>query len=171
MNLLRNFSNGMTILGQGGRILLGLAPFLFLAIVLVWLYPELVAMPANWTGLRICGLILLAPGFVLWGFGVVQLLQGFPRGRLITTGAYGLCRNPIYTSMAVLILPAVSLIFSTWIFIAVSAILLVLVNLLIGPEEVKLGLVFGSAYRDYCARVGRFGPRFGKLKDRTPTWP
>lgn len=42
------------------------------------------------------GVALVLTGLVLWLTALVQLLIGFPRGKLVTSGAYGVCRNPIY---------------------------------------------------------------------------
>jgi protein-S-isoprenylcysteine O-methyltransferase Ste14 len=89
---------------------------------------------------------------------VIQLLTGFPKGKLITTGAYGLCRNPIYSSFILFVLPAISLLTLTWVYAAVSLFMLLWVILFIGKEEKQLAAAFGKEYDDYKSRVDRVIP-------------
>ena len=86
------------------------------------------------------------------------MLSGFPKGKLVTTGAYGVVRNPIYSSVAVFILPAVTLITLTWVYLVASAFLIAGVLIFIGKEEKKLTEVFGKQYTDYTSKVDRLIP-------------
>jgi len=102
--------------------------------------------------------VLLIPGLVLWGVAMVQLLTGFPKGKLVTTGAYGVVRNPIYASATFFILPGIALLTLTWVYLMVSAFLYAGVMIFIGTEEKQLTKVFGEQYRGYLARVDRLVP-------------
>jgi protein-S-isoprenylcysteine O-methyltransferase Ste14 len=104
------------------------------------------------------GYLLLVPGIVLWGTAVVQLLTGFSRGKLVTNGAYGVVRNPIYSSVTFFVVPAVALLTLTWVYILVSAFLYAGVVIFIGKEESQLSTAFGKEYEDYKARVDRLVP-------------
>ena len=73
------------------------------------------------------GYILIIPGLILWGAAVIQLLTGFSKGKLVTTGAYGVVRNPIYSSVTFFVLPAVALMTLTWVYF-VPAIYYLLVS-------------------------------------------
>jgi protein-S-isoprenylcysteine O-methyltransferase Ste14 len=95
---------------------------------------------------------------VLWGAAIVQLLTGFPKGKLVTGGAYGVVRNPIYSSVTFFILPAVALLTLTWVYFVVSAFLYAGVMIFIGKEEKQLTAVFGREYENYLARVDRLIP-------------
>jgi protein-S-isoprenylcysteine O-methyltransferase Ste14 len=92
------------------------------------------------------------------GNGSTQLLVGFSRGELVTTGAYGVVRNPIYSSAAFFILPAIALITLTWVYLIVSFFLYAGVMLFIGEEELQLTKAFGKQYEDYLGRVDRLVP-------------
>jgi protein-S-isoprenylcysteine O-methyltransferase Ste14 len=104
------------------------------------------------------GYLLLPLGLILWATAVIQLLTGFSKGQLVTTGAYGIVRNPIYSSATFFVLPAVALITLTWVYFVVSAFLYVGVMIFIGKEEEQLTRAFGKEYKDYLVRVDRMVP-------------
>ena len=157
LNILKK-QNGMDIIGQGGKIMLFTLPSL-IATILVHVYlPRIAALPESLSFLKPAGYLLLLPGLFLWGAGVIQLLTGFSEGRLITTGAYGVVRNPIYCSVALFILPAVALMTLTWVYLVVSIFLCVGVMIFIGEEEEQLRKAFGESYEEYIGRVDRLVP-------------
>ncbi len=157
LNLLQN-RHGMNIVGQGGKIILFTLPSLTAAILIHAFFPRFAAMPGALGFLRPAGYVLLALGLALWGTAMVQLLTGFPKGRLVTNGAYGVVRNPIYSSAAFFILPGVALLAAAWVYLAVSIFLFVGVNIFIRTEERQLAEAFGEAYEAYRARVDRMVP-------------
>ena len=147
--------NGMNIVGQGGKIILFIIPFALAAIMLHLNLPKLVSLPQGLNVIRPVGYILLFFGIILWLSAVIQLLNGFPKGRLITTGAYGLCRNPIYSSMILFILPAISLLTLTWVYLTLALFLYIAVVIFIRKEENRLKQVFGDEYSAYKEKVAR----------------
>ncbi len=155
-SILKN-RHGMNIVGQGGKIILFTLPSLIGAI---WMQRSLpiASLPAGLRAIRPLGYVLLAPGLLLWGAAVAQLLSGFPQGKLVTTGAYGVVRNPIYSSATFFLLPAAALLTWTWGYLVAAAFLFVGVMLLIGPEERQLTQAFGAEYERYLARVDRLVP-------------
>ena len=85
-------------------------------------------------------------------------MTGFAQGKLVTTGAYGVVRNPIYSSVTFFIPPAVALLTWTWVYFVASVLLYAGVMIFIGTEEQQLAQAFGQEYRDYLARVDRLIP-------------
>jgi len=150
--------NGMNLIGQGGKILLFMLPSLIAAIEIHTRWPRLAAIHGNIRLFRLAGALWLLPGLVLWGSAVAQLLTGFSKGRLVTTGAYGVVRNPIYSSAVFFILPAVSLMTATWVYFVASVFLYAGVMIFIGREEKQLAKAFGREYEDYLTRVDRLVP-------------
>lgn len=150
--------HGMNIVGQGGKIILFMLPSLAAAILVHRYYPQFAALPAGAAFLRLFGYDLLLFGVVLWLAAVIQLLKEFPKGRLVTTGAYRVVRNPIYSSVTFLILPAVALLTMSWVYLVPSIFLYTGVMLFIGTEEDQLTQAFGKEYQDYMARVDRMVP-------------
>lgn len=150
--------NGMNIVGQGGRIILFVLPALVGAILIHRYFPQFVTLPRSLGFIRPAGYVLLIPGLILWGTAVIQLLAGFPKGKLVTTGAYGVVRNPIYSSVTFFILPAVAFLTLTWVYLVVSFFLYAGVIMFIGTEEKQLTNAFGKEYEAYMARVDRLVP-------------
>ena len=150
--------HGMNIVGQGGKIILFMLPSLVGAILIHRYFPQVVALPESLRFIKPVGYVLLIPGLLLWGTAVIQLLAGFPQGRLVTTGAYGVVRNPIYSSVTFFILPAVTLTTLTWVYLIVSVFLYVGVMIFIGTEERQLTHAFGRQYERYMASVDRLVP-------------
>ncbi len=150
--------HGMNIIGQGGKIILFTLPALIAAIAAQVYLPHFAALPASLSFIQPVGYVLLIPGVILWGAAVIQLLTGFSQGKLVTTGAYGVVRNPIYSSVTFFVLPATALLTLTWVYFVASGFLYVGVMLFIGKEEEQLTQAFGKEYEDYMARVDRLVP-------------
>ena len=150
--------NGMSIIGQGGKIILFTLPSLIAAIMVPKYLPQIGALPESIHIIEPIGYVLLIPGLVLWGTAVIQLMTGFSKGELVTTGAYGVVRNPIYSSVTFFILPAVALLTLTWVYFVPSVFLYAGVMIFIGKEEKQLTAAFGGEYEDYMARIDRLIP-------------
>jgi protein-S-isoprenylcysteine O-methyltransferase Ste14 len=157
MNILKN-QNGMNIVGQGGKIILFILPSLIAAIWVHTYLPQIAALPESIRFVKPVGYLMLLLGLALWGTAVVQLMTGFSKGKLVTTGAYGIVRNPIYSSVTFFILPAVALMTLTWVYFVASVFLYAGVMIFIGKEEKQLTKAFGKEYEDYRARVDRLVP-------------
>jgi protein-S-isoprenylcysteine O-methyltransferase Ste14 len=157
INILKQ-QNGMNIVGQGGKIILFMLPSLIAAMWVHAYLPRIAALPASIRFVRPMGYLLLLPGLVLWGAAVIQLMVGFSHGQLVTTGAYSIVRNPIYSSVTFFVLPAVALLTWTWVYLVASAFLYAGVMIFIGTEEKQLTRAFGKAYEDYVTRVDRLVP-------------
>lgn len=157
INILKK-QNGMSIVGQGGKIIIFMLPSLLAAILVHVYLPQIAALPGSISFIRPVGFLLLLLGLGLWGAAVIQLLAGFPKGRLVIAGAYGIVRNPIYSSVTFFLLPAVALLTMTWVYLAVSVFLYAGVVIFIGKEETQLKKAFGKEYEAYMARVDRMVP-------------
>jgi protein-S-isoprenylcysteine O-methyltransferase Ste14 len=75
---------------------------------------------------------------------------------LLTSGAYRLSRNPMYTGLAVAYLGLASLFGSWWPLVLWPLVILAVRQLVIRPEERYLTERFGRAYTDYQSRVRRW---------------
>jgi protein-S-isoprenylcysteine O-methyltransferase Ste14 len=128
----------MSIVGQGGKIILFMLPSLIAAILVHMYLPRVAALPESIRFIKPVRYLLLLPGLILWGTAVIQLMMGFSKGKLVATGAYGVVRNPIYASVMFFIFPAVALITFTWVYFVGSVFLYVGVMIFIGKEEKQL---------------------------------
>ena len=150
--------NGMNIVGQGGKIILFMLPSLIAAVLAHMYLPQIAALPESISFIKPVGYLLLPLGLILWGAAIIQLMAGFSKGKLVTTGAYGVVRNPIYASATFFIFPAIALLTSTWVYFIASVFLYVGVMIFISKEEKQLTKAFGKEYEDYLARVDRLVP-------------
>lgn len=153
-----NNQKGMNIIGQGGKIILFMLPSLISAILVHMYLPQIAVLPESISFLKPVGYLLLFLGVILWGTAVFQLLRGFHKGELVTTGAYGIVRNPIYSSAIFFFFPAAAFMTMTWVYFVASIFLYAGVMVFIGKEEMQLKRIFGIQYADYMARVDRLVP-------------
>jgi protein-S-isoprenylcysteine O-methyltransferase Ste14 len=150
--------HGMNIVGQGGKIILFMMPSLIASIAVNTYCPEVARLPDSVAFLKFAGYAVMAAGLIFWGTAVVQLITGFPKGKLITNGAYGVVRNPIYSSAVFLLFPAIALMTLSWIYLVPSVFLFAGVMIFIGKEERQLTEAFGSEYICYMASTARLVP-------------
>jgi protein-S-isoprenylcysteine O-methyltransferase Ste14 len=157
LNILKK-QNEMNIIGQGGKIILFMLPSLIAAIWVHTVFPQIAALPRSISFIQPLGYVFLLLGLILWGTAIIQLLAGFSQGKLVTTGAYAVVRNPIYSSVTFFILPAVALLTLTWVYFVASVFLYAGVMIFIGVEEQQLTKAFGKEYEAYLTRVDRLVP-------------
>jgi protein-S-isoprenylcysteine O-methyltransferase Ste14 len=157
INILKK-QNGMNIVGQGGKIIFFMLPSLIAAILVHRYLSQIAALPKSISFIKPVGYVLLLLGSIFWVTAVIQLLAGFSKGKLVTTGTYSVVRNPIYSSATFFILPAIALMTLTWVYFIASVFLYVGVMIFIGKEEKQLTKAFGKEYEDYIARVDRLVP-------------
>ena len=79
-----------------------------------------------------------------------------PPKELVVRGLYRVSRNPMYVGVLAVI-AGWALLFGEWsIALYGGAVGLAFTLFVLGYEEPHLTRVFGTAYTDYCARVGRW---------------
>ena len=66
INILKK-QNGMTIVGQGGKIVLFMLPALIAAILVHAYSPHIAALPEMFSFIQPVGYLLLFLGLILWG--------------------------------------------------------------------------------------------------------
>jgi len=80
-----------------------------------------------------------------------------PATKLVTAGIFRFVRNPMYVGL-ILLVAAIAVAFaSDWTLVMTVALALVLHVGVVRREERYLEAKYGEAYRDYCARVSRYG--------------
>src|SRR5690348_12468157 len=106
----------MDLIGSGHKITLFTLPFAAAALIVDLVSPEFFGMGTPPPALRIVSVVVLVAGLVTWGWSVVLILAKVPRGELITTGPYRVVKHPLYTGVALLVLPWVGFLFGTWLW-------------------------------------------------------
>lgn len=105
-------------------------------------------------GIVMAGSLLLTRSAVVslgrqWSLGA-EVVEGH---ELVTSGAYGLVRHPIYSAMFGMFLGSGLAVSSWWALLAGGAVFLAGTALRIRSEEDLLVGEFGEMYRDYARRV------------------
>jgi protein-S-isoprenylcysteine O-methyltransferase Ste14 len=96
---------------------------------------------------------VLAVGIVVWAWSVVLIVTRVPRQELITTGPYSVLKHPLYTAVALLVLPRVGFLVNTWLGALVGIVLYGSSRRFAPMEERELARTFGSAWDAYAKSV------------------
>ena len=111
----------------------------------------------------VAGALATALGLGLALAGVVAVIRHrttivphHPVATLLTTGAYRLSRNPMYTGLAIAYLGLALLFGSWWPLVLWPLVIVAVRQLVIRPEEHYLAERFGQEYTHYQARVRRW---------------
>lgn len=141
------------LVGSGDKIGLFVLPVLIVGIALSVAFPSFFGVGGPPTALTIMSIVVLIPGITNWAWSVVLILTRVPRGELITTGPYAVVKHPLYTGVALLVLPWVGFLFDSWIGVPIGLALYVGSRLFAPAEEVLLAETFGPEWDDYCHEV------------------
>ena len=149
----------LTFLGIGPKIGRITLPYLVVTIALTILFPAKFAIcKALQEYFLIAGIILVVTALVLYFTTLRLMLPGIRTNCLITTGAYRLCRNPLYTAIILFLIPGLALLLNSWIIFTASLTGYFVFRKFIHEEEELLERLFGAEYRDYRERTSLFFP-------------
>jgi protein-S-isoprenylcysteine O-methyltransferase Ste14 len=141
------------LVGSGDRIGLFTLPFLIAGLVLNILFPSAFHVGGPPTALKVISIILLVPGVVIWIWSVVLILTKVPEKELITNGPYSLVKHPLYTGVALLVLPWVGFLVNTWLGALIGVIVYIGSRIFSPEEEKMLSKTFGTTWDEYCNTV------------------
>ncbi len=141
------------LVGNGRKIGLLVLPFLVAGVVLNILFPSVFGVdgPALW--LTVLSAVMLIPGVVLWFWSVWLILTKIPKKELITTGPYALMKHPLYTGVALLVLPWVGFLLNTWLGALIGIVVYIGSRLFSPEEEQILAKIFGEKWTAYSEKV------------------
>jgi len=141
------------LVGSGDRIGLLTLPFLIVGLVLNIIFPSAFHVGGPPTVLKVISIIILIPGVTIWIWSVVLILTKVPKNELITYGPYSLVKHPLYTGVALLVLPWIGFLVNTWLGALIGVILYVASRVYSRQEEQTLSKTFGAAWDEYCKKV------------------
>jgi protein-S-isoprenylcysteine O-methyltransferase Ste14 len=134
------------------------------------LYPVLVVAFELWLN---DGRLRLEPWFLpllVWGYLQYRLAGRYrlrlggggpgmdtPPERLVTSGPFALCRNPMYLGHLIF-LAGLALVLRSWLGAAIALGTAVWLQFRVRRDELRLGERFGEPYLQYCSRVERWIP-------------
>jgi len=140
----------MTLFGCGPKLALLCLPYVILSLIVMYKYPgffdlRFLDLPVA----KVFGFIWLGMGVVYWIYSAVYFLKYFKPGKLITQGPFALCRNPIYSSIIVFIIPSLAIIFHSGLLFTISLVLYLGFKISIHGEVNILRKTFGEEYEIY----------------------
>jgi protein-S-isoprenylcysteine O-methyltransferase Ste14 len=141
------------LVGSGHKIGLFTLPFLVVSLILDLAYPSAFDVGGPSAALRVVSLAVLVLGVAIWAWSVVLILTRVPGGELITSGPYAWVKHPLYTSVALLVLPWLGFLLDTWAGVFVGIGLYIGSRLYAREEEEALSKEFGVAWDRYCDSV------------------
>lgn len=141
------------LVGTGDKIGLLVMPFLVGGLTLNIAFPSAFAVGGPSTALRLLSILVLIPGVAIWIWSAVLILTKVPRGELITTGPYAVVKHPLYTDVALMVLPWIGFLLNTWLGVVLGAVLYIGDKVFAPEEEAALSKSFGSRWDAYCRSV------------------
>lgn len=141
------------LLGSGDKIGLLTLPFLIIGLVLNILHPSLFSVGGPSIVLKVISIIVLIPGITIWIWSVILILIKVPQRELITKGPYAWLKHPLYTGVALLVLPWLGFLLNTWLGVLIGIILYIGSRIFSPEEEELLSKTFGAAWDEYCHKV------------------
>lgn len=137
------------LVGAGDKIGLVTAPVVLVGVVANLAMPASFAVGGPSDPLRLASVIVLVAGLVVWAWSVVLILTKVPRHELITNGPYAVVRHPLYSGVALLVLPWAGFLLNTWLGLVIGVVLYGASRLFAPREEEELAQAFGPAWQRY----------------------
>jgi protein-S-isoprenylcysteine O-methyltransferase Ste14 len=141
------------LVGSGDKIGLLTLPFLIIGLILNIMFPSLFSVGGPSIVLKVISIIILIPGVIIWIWSVVLILTKIPQKELITNGPYSLVKHPLYTGVALLVLPWIGFLFNTWLGVLIGTIVYIGSRKFSPKEEEILSKTFGATWDEYCNKA------------------
>jgi protein-S-isoprenylcysteine O-methyltransferase Ste14 len=104
----------------------------------------------------LAGAVLAAWGWLLFRKAKTTRVPGQASTAMVTWGPYRFTRNPMYLGLAVAYLGEAGILRQLWPALLLPLVFAYLNWIVIPVEEEKLREVFGTPYKEYQSRVGRW---------------
>ncbi len=149
----------MTYGGIGPKLALISLPYLILTVLIMQKDQQFLKLQFlnNLWFYRI-GLAWIGIGIIFYLASAITFLRNFKKGILITRGTYSICRNPIYASIIVFIIPGLGLIYYSAMIGSIAVVLYINFKISIHGENIVLARNFGEAYIKYKEEVNEIIP-------------
>ncbi len=141
------------LVGSGRKIGLLTLPFLIAGLTANILWPSFFEVGGPTLALTWVSITVLITGVIIWIWSVFLILTKIPRRELITTGPFSLVKHPLYTGVALLVIPWIGFLLNTWLGVLIGLIVYIGSRIYSPEEEKILSKVFGEAWNEYCRIV------------------
>lgn len=141
------------LVGSGDRIGLATLPYALVGLALNVARPEFFRVGGPPRALAVVSALFLCAGLVNWAWSVALIIAKVPRGELITSGPYALVKHPLYTGVALMVLPWLGFLLDSWLGLLLGAALYLASRRFSPNEERELSATFGTRWEEYQRRV------------------
>lgn len=149
----------MTLFGCGPKLALLCLPYIILSLIVMYKYPEFFNLEfLDFASAQVFGIIWSGLGVIYWMYSAIFFLKYFKPGTLLTKGPFALCRNPIYSSLIVFVIPSVALILHSGLIFSIALVLYLGFKISIHGETIILRRIFGEEYEKYERSVNEIIP-------------
>src|SRR5512133_3775804 len=149
----------MNLFGCGPKLALVCLPYVILSLIVMYKYPDFFDLKfLDFSFAKNFGFLWLVMGLLYWIYSAIYFLKHFNPGTLITKGPFSLCRNPIYSSIIVFIVPSLGLIFHSVLIISLAIVFFIGFKISIHGETIVLRRIFNEEYEVYEKSVNEIFP-------------
>jgi protein-S-isoprenylcysteine O-methyltransferase Ste14 len=141
------------LIGSGRKIALFTAPLLIPGVIFNILFPNIFFIGGPFPLLKVFSTIVLVSGIIIWGWSVLLVLINVPQKKLITSGPFSFIKHPLYTAVALLIIPSLGFLINTWLGLAIGIVVYIGSRIFSPEEEKTLAKTFGTSWDEYCKKV------------------
>lgn len=120
----------------------------------------------GWVGeaSEMLGYALLASA-ALWRIWCALFIAGSKNGELAATGPYSIVRNPLYLGNFLGALGFAFAVEQPILALVLGGFFALMYPAVVAREEADLTRIFGDRYREYCSRVPRWVPAWGRYRE------
>jgi protein-S-isoprenylcysteine O-methyltransferase Ste14 len=149
----------LSLFGIGPKIGRIMLPLLAALITVSILWPQYFwfANPRP-VWLWILGIVVLVVGLTLWISSGKMLIKYVRETRLMTTGPYAVCRNPLYAAVILFVIPGVALLMNSWLVLTASVAGYIVFKICVKQECDEVKRFFGEEYERYSSETPEFFP-------------
>lgn len=149
----------LTLGGIGPKLALMNLPYIILTVIVLVEFPGFSDIKfLDSQPVRIAAFVWMGIGLIYWSCSAVYFLRHIKEGKLITSGPFALCRNPIYSSMIVFIIPSLGVLFHSGLILSIAVVLYIGFRISIHGETNVLRRLFGEEYDNYEKAVNEIFP-------------
>ena len=141
------------LVGSGHKIALFALPFVLVGLALNLALPSAFDVGGPPPALAAVSIVVLTVGVTIWVWSVVLILLKVPRGELITSGPYVFVKHPLYTGVALFVVPWAGFLLNSWVGVVIGGGLYLGSRRYAPEEEAELSRTFGTVWDDYCRTV------------------
>src|ERR1700690_1790185 len=146
MNIKELIGNGYKI----GRIIY---PIMIIGIIINILFPSYFFVEGPSSLLLIVSFIVLIIGLINCIWSQILIFINVPKHKLITSGPFSIVKHPLYTGVALLVIPWVGFMLNTWLGVVLGITLFIILRSYKPEDEKKLSGMFGNAWTEYTEKV------------------